>query len=136
MFGPRPDLHRTNRRAIARAQVELHNRNSDPQHATSCPYLRLHCLSISGGPYRIRRDQSDFHQSDAPRDRRLYYRALRVRPKEEAMDTTQPQHTNRQYEEDLRGLRAGLLKMGGLVERQIAEAMEALVDRDSPHARE
>ena len=52
------------------------------------------------------------------------------------MDTTQPQHTNRQYEEDLRGLRAGLLKMGGLVERQIAEAMEALVDRDSPHARE
>jgi len=52
------------------------------------------------------------------------------------MDTTQPQHTNRQYEEDLRGLRAGLLKMGGLVERQIAEAVESLVDRDSDHARE
>jgi phosphate transport system protein len=52
------------------------------------------------------------------------------------MDHTQPQHTNRQYEEDLRGLRAGLLKMGGLVERQIAEAVEALVNRDSDHARE
>src|SRR3977135_1103891 len=55
------------------------------------------------------------------------------------MDSTQPQHTNRQYEEDLRGLRgwrAGLLKMGGLVERQIAEAVEALVNRDSEHARE
>ena len=52
------------------------------------------------------------------------------------MDGTQPQHTNRQYEEDLRGLRAGLLKMGGLVERQIAEAVEALVNRDSEHARE
>lgn len=51
------------------------------------------------------------------------------------MDTPQPQHTNRQYEEDLRGLRAGLLKMGGLVERQIAEAMESLVERDSDHAR-
>jgi phosphate transport system protein len=51
------------------------------------------------------------------------------------MDSMQPQHTNRQYEEELRGLRAGLLKMGGLVERQIAEAMEALVDRDSDHAR-
>src|SRR6266481_1979912 len=52
------------------------------------------------------------------------------------MDSTQPQHTNRQYEEDLRGLRAGLLKMGGLVERQIAEAIDALVNRDSDHARE
>ncbi len=52
------------------------------------------------------------------------------------MDNTQPQHTNRQYEEDLRGLRAGLLKMGGLVERQIAEAVDALVNRDSDHARE
>ncbi|HEV2170837.1 MAG TPA: PhoU domain-containing protein, partial [Candidatus Binatus sp.] len=52
------------------------------------------------------------------------------------MDNTQPQHTNRQYEEDLRALRAGLLKMGGLVERQIAEAVESLVNRDSDHARE
>src|SRR4029077_6420009 len=52
------------------------------------------------------------------------------------MDSTQPQHTNRQYEEDLRGLRAGLLKMGGLVERQIAEAVDELVNRDSDHARE
>ncbi|MGH7904998.1 MAG: phosphate signaling complex protein PhoU, partial [Candidatus Binataceae bacterium] len=41
----------------------------------------------------------------------------------------------RQYEEDLQALRAGLLKMGGLVERQIAEAVEALVNRDSAHAR-
>lgn len=52
------------------------------------------------------------------------------------MDNTQPQHTNRQYEKDLRGLRAGLLKMGGLVERQIAEAVDALVNRNSEHARE
>ena len=52
------------------------------------------------------------------------------------MDSTQPQHTNKQYEEDLRGLRAGLLKMGGLIERQIAEAVDALVNRDSEHARE
>ncbi len=43
---------------------------------------------------------------------------------------SQPQHTNRQYEEELRGLRADLLKMGGLVERQIADAVESLVDRN------
>lgn len=52
------------------------------------------------------------------------------------MDSGQPLHTNRQYEEELRELRAGLLRMGGLVERQIAEAMEALVGRDTPLARQ
>lgn len=51
------------------------------------------------------------------------------------MNSTQTQHTNRQYEEELRGLRAGLIKMGGLVESQITEAIEALVNRDSAHAR-
>src|SRR5712692_1760310 len=52
------------------------------------------------------------------------------------MDTSQPQHTNRQYEEELRDLRGRLLKMGGLVERQIADAVESLVSRDSNQARE
>ncbi|HVN89067.1 MAG TPA: phosphate signaling complex protein PhoU [Candidatus Binataceae bacterium] len=51
------------------------------------------------------------------------------------MDSTQPQHTNRQYEEDLRALRSGLIKMGGLVESQIADAIEALIERDTERAR-
>jgi phosphate transport system protein len=51
------------------------------------------------------------------------------------MDTTQPQHTNRHYGEELRGLRTGLIKMGGLVESQIAEAIEALIERDIERAR-
>jgi phosphate transport system protein len=51
------------------------------------------------------------------------------------MENSQPQHTNRQYEEELRGLRAGLLKMGGLAERQIAEAIDSLVDRNTEQAR-
>jgi len=46
-----------------------------------------------------------------------------------------PQHTNRQYEEELRDLRETLLKMGGLVERQIADAVQSLVERDSELAR-
>jgi hypothetical protein len=52
------------------------------------------------------------------------------------MDNLQLQHTNRQYEEELRAVRGNLLKMGGLVERQIAEAMESLVNRDTVKARE
>jgi phosphate transport system protein len=52
------------------------------------------------------------------------------------MDNSQTQHTNKQYEEELRDLRADLVKMGGLVERQIADAVDSLVNRDSNQARE
>jgi len=39
-------------------------------------------------------------------------------------------HTDRQYEEELSDLRQRLLTMGGLVEKQIANAIQALVTRD------
>ena len=51
------------------------------------------------------------------------------------MENSPLQHTNRQYEEELRDLRAGLLKMGGLAERQIAEAIDSLVNRNTGEAR-
>lgn len=47
-----------------------------------------------------------------------------------------PLHTDRQYEEDLQQLRARVLEMGGLVEKQISDAMTSLVDRNSALARE
>ena len=47
-----------------------------------------------------------------------------------------PRHTNPQYEAGLDGLRESLLKMGALIETQIARAVEALVNRDSAQARE
>ena len=50
------------------------------------------------------------------------------------MENSLPQHTNRQYEEELRALRVQLLKMGGMVERQIADAVDSLVSRDSDEA--
>jgi phosphate transport system protein len=46
-----------------------------------------------------------------------------------------PLHTDRQYEEELQQLRARVLEMGGLVEKQIADAMTSLVDRNSELAR-
>lgn len=39
-------------------------------------------------------------------------------------------HTDRQYDEELSDLRQSILSMGGLVEKQIAKAIEALVQRD------
>ncbi len=46
-----------------------------------------------------------------------------------------PLHTDKQYEEELQQLRAKLLEMGGLVEKQITDAMDALTRRDSAEAR-
>ncbi len=45
-------------------------------------------------------------------------------------------HTDRVYEEELQQLRAKILEMGGLVEKQIGDAMTSLVDRNSPLAQE
>jgi len=51
------------------------------------------------------------------------------------MNDPQP-HTNRQFEEELRALRTWLLKMGGMIERQINDAVNSLVNRNSAEARE
>jgi len=47
-----------------------------------------------------------------------------------------PEHTVRSYEEDLRRLRDMIVRMGGLAERQVAEAARSLIDRDSELAAE
>ncbi|HEV8715744.1 MAG TPA: phosphate signaling complex protein PhoU [Candidatus Binatia bacterium] len=47
-----------------------------------------------------------------------------------------PLHTDRQYEEELQRLRAKILEMGGIVEKQIGDAMISLVERNSSLARE
>lgn len=45
-------------------------------------------------------------------------------------------HTDRHFEGELQSLQQLLLRMGGLVERQIAHAIESLVERDSELARD
>ncbi len=45
--------------------------------------------------------------------------------------TTMTEHTARAFDVDLQELARGVAKMGGIVERQIADAVRALVDRDS-----
>lgn len=44
-------------------------------------------------------------------------------------------HIDRHYDEELQELRHLVLEMGGFVEKQIADAMRALVDRDDEFAR-
>lgn len=47
-----------------------------------------------------------------------------------------PLHTDRQYEGELQQLRTKILEMGGLVEKQIGDAVSSLVNRDSTLASE
>ena len=47
-----------------------------------------------------------------------------------------PEHTVRSYEEELKRLRDMIARMAGLVERQVAEATEALIERDTTQAGE
>lgn len=47
-----------------------------------------------------------------------------------------PQHTDRQYEEELQQLRDKVLEMGGLVEKQIGDAVSSLTSRNSALARQ
>ena len=45
-----------------------------------------------------------------------------------------PLHTDSQYEEELQQLRAKVLEMGGLVEKQIGDAVTSLIERNSAMA--
>lgn len=47
-----------------------------------------------------------------------------------------PQHTDRNFAQDLHELKEGILKMGSLVESMIADSIEALVKRESNLARQ
>ncbi len=52
------------------------------------------------------------------------------------MPETMPGHTVRSYEEDLRKLRDMIARMGGIAERQVADATAALIRRDTEQAAE
>ena len=44
-------------------------------------------------------------------------------------------HTDRHYEAELKGLHVKILEMGGFVEKQIADAVTAMINRDDQQAR-
>jgi phosphate transport system protein len=52
------------------------------------------------------------------------------------MVTTNTQHISKQFENELQDVRSRVLAMGGLVEQQVANAMEALIKGDAEMARD
>ena len=51
------------------------------------------------------------------------------------MPTNNSQHTSQQFEKELQDVRSRVLAMGGLIEQQVTDAMEALLTGDSEVAR-
>ena len=47
------------------------------------------------------------------------------------MATNQSQHISQQFEKELQDIRSRVLAMGGMVEKQVSEAMQALVTGDA-----
>jgi len=52
------------------------------------------------------------------------------------MDNNLDQHTHHRFDEELKGLKSRVLEMGGLAERQIEDAIKALIEGDSDLAEE
>jgi phosphate transport system protein len=52
------------------------------------------------------------------------------------MDKPHAEHTSHQYEAELESIRSHVLAMGGLVERQIEDALHAIIEADSARAEE
>src|SRR5581483_1330687 len=115
-----------------RTDRRLYDRDRDPQHAAGGARLRIHRLHVSGRADRVRRHQKRLHCAARSAHAGLYHRPLRLTLKVNAMSevTTRIDHTTKAFDADLQDITRKVAEMGGLAERQIADAVQALVDRD------
>ncbi len=81
---------------------------------------------------RIRFDQQNVHRAARSAHAGLHHRPLRVSAGEDTMTeyTTRIDHTAKAFDTDLQEITRKVAEMGGLVERQISDAVQALADRD------
>src|SRR5690606_22819871 len=80
-----------------------------------------------------------FHQSGEKADRRLHYRPLRLTLGDRFMTQDKEvfsQHISQQFNAELEEIRTQLLEMGGLVEKQVSDAVTALIEADGKLAEE
>ena len=94
--------------------------------------VRVHRLHVSRRVDRIRLDQQNVHRAARPAHAGLHHRPLRISAGENTMTeyTTRVDHTAKAFDTDLQEITRKVAEMGGLVERQISDAVQALAERD------
>src|SRR6516165_3356385 len=129
MLGAGSDFDRQDRRAHRRIDRRLHNSNRYPQHAAGGAGFGIYGLHVSGRTDRLRSDQYNVHEPAGSTHAGLHHWALRVIQMTD-ITTTRVDHTAKAFDTDLQEITRKVAEMGGLVERQIADSVRALVHRD------
>ncbi len=75
-------------------------------------------------------DEQDVHRAARSAHARLHHRPLRVIAMTDQTPPTKIDHTAKAFDTDLQEITRKVAEMGGLAEQQIADAVQALVDRD------
>src|SRR4029077_6036639 len=132
MLGARSDLDRQDRGADRRTETGLHDRDRDPQHAAGGARVGLHGFHVSRRIDRVRLDHPHVHLAGRSPHPGLHHRPLRLMS---ALGNTRQrlmvdQHTAKAFDVDLQDLARMVAEMGGLAEKQIADAIDALAKRD------
>src|SRR6185437_1597720 len=125
LFGARSDLDCQGRGTDTGACRELHDRDRHPQHAAGGARLRQDRLHVSRRADRVRRHQQDFHVAERSTYPGLHHRPVRLRRIKMAAE-----HTAKAFDSDLQELTRLVAEMGGLAERMIVDAVDALIRRD------
>src|SRR4029077_10400916 len=120
------DRDRPHRGAHQRAVGRVHGRHRHPQHAAGGAGGRLHGVLLSRRAGRVRSHGRAVHEAERFADGRLHHGTVWMIRASHARE-----HTNREYEGELRRLRELLLLMGAKVEDIINGSIRALIDRDS-----
>src|SRR5207253_5319977 len=137
VLGARSDLDRQDRGVDRRAQGRLHDRDRHPQHAAGGARLRLHRLHVSRGADRVRHHEQDVHRAQRLTLAGLYHRPLRLdRSLARTKQMVISDHTAKAFDVDLQELTRMVAEMGGLAEKQVADAVDALAHRDTDRAQQ
>ena len=129
----RPDFDRQDRGADRRLEAGLHDRHRYPQHAAGGAHLRHTAfmsisasLSSSMTPPR----SSPIPSSSARRTTSPAGSARTARPRRPIVWTSRHEHIVRSFEQELQLLDKKIAQMGGLAERLLGQAFDALERRD------